>query len=198
MIFEIGDETDTALTTTLVHELVLCKESFERFAHFAKVNIMGRRDKSTKIKCHDAYASFLHHLYEFYVGCIKRDRRNTKDIDSNSLDKIFNNEVKKLLKKRIHAIENGCAPSWENYISVYQVDVHDGFGVQFRRIRNRTAHATTKRSVPGEDLSLAEFYEKYHSFAYLLYYSGQSFWTVKDIEAHDWKAIEEFDLTFQG
>ena len=29
MKFEIGDETDQALTATLVHELVLCKDSFE-------------------------------------------------------------------------------------------------------------------------------------------------------------------------
>lgn len=197
MKFEIGDETDRALTTTLVHELVLCKESFERFAHLARINIMGRRDKSTKIKCHDAYASFLHHLYEFYVGCLKRDRRNTKDIESEALDKIFNNEVRKLLKNRIDAVEQGYAPSWENHISVYQVEVHNEFGTQFRRIRNRTAHASTKRSVPGEDLSLAQFYERYHQFVYLLYYSGQWLWTVKDIEAHDWKAIEEFDLAIQ-
>ncbi|SRR6266496_624646 len=194
MKFEIGDEIDRALTTTLVHELVLCKESFERFSHFARMNIMGRRDKSTKIRCHDAYASFLHHLYEFYVGCLKRDQLSTKDIKSETLDKIFNNEVKKLLTNRIDAIERGQAPPWENQISVYKVEVPTEFGTQFRKIRNRTAHASTKRSVPGADLSLAKFYEKYHLFVYLLYYSGQLLWTVEDIEAHDWKAIDEFDI----
>lgn len=107
MKFEIGDETDQALTTTLVHELVLCKDSFERFAALAKMNIMGRRDKATKIKCHDAYASFLHHLYEFYVGCIKRDFRSTETVQSRALDQIFNREVTKLLKNRVDAIKGG-------------------------------------------------------------------------------------------
>jgi len=84
-----------------------CEDSFERFVQIKKLSDMGMRDKGTQIKCYHAYTSFLHHLYEFYVGCIKRDRRNTKEIDSNSFDKIFNNEVIKLLKNRIDAIENG-------------------------------------------------------------------------------------------
>jgi hypothetical protein len=198
MKFEIGDETDQALTTTLVHELVLCKDSFERFAALAKMNIMGRREKAIKIRCHDAYASFLHHLYEFYVGCIKRDLRNTENLQGKVLDKIFNCEVTKLLKNRVDAINGGYAPSWENHISVYQVEVPTEFGTQFRRIRNRTAHASTKRSSPKDELPLGQFYEKYHGFVYLLFYSAQGFWTVKDIEAHDWKSIEEFDLAVQG
>jgi hypothetical protein len=177
-----------------VHEFFLCKQSFEQFTHLAKLQIVGHRDKSIKISCHDAYANFLHHLFEFHVGCLKRDLRDTRDIASETLDKVFNNEVRKALKARTEAIEQGIAPAWENHISTYQVDVPPEFGTQFRRIRNRTAHAGTKRSVPGTDLSLAKFYELYHLFVYLLYYSGQWLWTVKDIEAHDWKAIEEFDL----
>lgn len=197
MKFEIGDATDNALTTTIAHEFVLCKDSFERFAHYASLNIMGRRDKLTKIRSHDAYASFLHHLYELYVGCIKRDMHDLKDIDHRLLDRMFNSEVRKLLNKRIHAIENGYAPSWENHISVYQVEVPEEFGTQFRRIRNRTAHVSIKRAKPKSEMSLADFYERYHKFVYLLYYAAQ-WWSTKDIEAQDWKAIEEFDLSVQA
>ncbi len=107
---------------------------------------MGKRDKLTRIRSHDAYASFLHHPYEFYVGCIKRDQHNLKDIDYRNLDHIFNAEVRKLLLNRIHAIENGYAPSWENHISVYQVDVPEEFGMQFRQIRNRTPPCQHKES----------------------------------------------------
>ena len=99
---------------------------------------------------------------------------------------------------RVDAIKNGRAPAWENHISTYQVDVPLEFGAQFRRIRNRTAHASTKRSDPGTDLSLAKFYELYHLFVYLLYYSAQWLWSVKDVETFDWKAIEEFDLAIQA
>jgi hypothetical protein len=198
MKFAIGDKIDQALTTTLAHELILCKDSFERFSHFAKINIMGRRDKIIKIKCHDAYSSFLHHLYEFYVGCIKRNRASTENIDNETLDKILNHEAIKLLKNRIHAIENGYAPSWENDIAVYRIEVPDEFGLQFRKIRNRTAHASIRRSVPGTEMTIATFYQKYHLLIWLLYYSAQCLWTVEDVAAHDWKAIEEFDLAIQG
>lgn len=194
MRFEISDEVDRALTTTLVHELVLCKESFERFHHWATLNITGRRDKVTKIKCHDAYASFLHHLYEFYVGCYKRDLQSLKDIPGEKLDLMFNSETKKALHRRTHAIAHGYAPSWENDISYYQVSVPAEFGTQFRRIRNRTAHASIKRANPGTDLSLAQFYKDFHKFIFLLFVDGQAFWQVKDVETFNWRSIEEFDL----
>ncbi len=132
------------------------------------------------------------------MGCGKRDLRDTGEIASQTLDKVFNNEVRKALKNRVDAIKNGRAPAWENHISTYQVDVPLEFGTQFRRIRNRTAHASTKRSDPGTDLSLAKFYEIYHLFVYLLYYSAQWLWSVKDVETFDWKAIEEFDLAIQS
>lgn len=197
MKFELGDAMDSALTTAIAHEFILCKDSFERFAHYAGLNIMGTRDKLTKIRSHDAYTSFLHHLYEFYVGCIKQDRRNLNSLNYQLLDCIFNTEVRKLLRNRIHAIENGYAPSWENHISVYQVEVPEDFGIQLRRIRNRTAHVSIKRATPSSELSLAEFYRRYHKFVYLLYCSAQWMWTTKDIEAQNWKSIEDFDLSVQ-
>lgn len=194
MKFEIGDDADRALTTTLVHELALCKECFDRFVYFASKNIHGNETKSIKISAYNAYSSFLHHLYEFYVGCIKRDRRNTSDIKSDELDTIFNKEVEKLLRNKRHAIEHGYAPEWENHISVYQVEVPTDFGPQFRRIRNRTAHADLRRAVPVNQLSLGDFYRLYHRFVYLLYAQPHWLWSVKDIEAFDWKAIEDFNL----
>jgi hypothetical protein len=194
MKFEAGDETDKALSATLAHEYVLCRESFDRFVRYAEINIMGRRDKIIKIKSYDAYTSFLHHLYEFYVGCIKRSLKNTNDLDSATIDKIMNAEVQRLLNMRVNAIERGDASESENHISYYQIDVHSSFATQFRRIRNRTAHAITKRAVPGTDLSLSQFYKDFHRFIYLLYSAPQWLWLVKDVEAHNWQAIEEFDL----
>lgn len=196
MKFEIGDATDSALCTTLVHELFLCRESFERFTRYAELNIMGRRDKATKIRSHDAYSSFLHHLYEFYVGCIKRNRRDTKEIDSYVLDRIFNSEAEKQLRIRVERIEQGRAPAWENHISVYRVDVPNDFGKRFRQIRNRTVHASIDRSAPGQELTLGQFYKECHKFIFLLYDSSHWLWSVEDIEKNEWKAIEEFDLAF--
>jgi len=196
--FEIGDETDQALTTTLVHEMFLCKASFEEYAKLAQMNIMGYKGKELKVRCHDAYARFLTHLYEFYVGCIQRDRRSLASVDNKLIDRMLTGEVRKLLRHREEAILNGTAPSWENHISVYQVEVPESFGEQFRKIRNRTAHASVKRSVPGDEITLAGFYSSYHKFVYLLFYHGQWLWTVSDIEAHNWRAIEDFDLAVRS
>lgn len=196
--FEIGDTTDIALSTAIAHEFILCKDSFERFIYYSGLNILGQRDKLTKIRSHDAYASFLHHLYEFYVGCITRNRREIKKLGWQQLDPFFNTEVRKLLGHRIDAINNGYAPSWENHISYYQVEVPEEFGSHFRRIRNRTAHVSFKRVMPSTEISLAEFHARYHMFVYLLYYSAQWIWTTEDIEAQDWKSIEDFDLSVQA
>ncbi len=114
--FELQDEVDASLTTTLVHEMFLCATSFDRFASLAQVNIMGRRDKATKILCHDAYASFIQHLYEFYQGCVQRDRRDLSPVPWNHMDSIFNTEARKALKAKVDAINGGYAPSWENHI----------------------------------------------------------------------------------
>lgn len=192
MKFEIGDLTDSALTTTAVHEMALCQQAFDRFVYFSGLNILGEDAKSVKVQSYNAYSEFLHHLYEFYVACFKRDRRSTAKIPYGDLDALLNLEVEKLLRNRRQAIEQGYAPSWENHISVYQVEVPQNFGTDFRKLRNRAAHADPSRAVPGE-LSLGAFFTECHRFIVLLYQSGLAFWTVKDVEKYNWRAIEEFN-----
>lgn len=198
MKFEIGDSVDQALTITLVHELALCKESFDRFTYFAGINILGDESKRIKIQSYNSYANFLHHLYEFYIGCIKRELRDTSSPKSDVSDKIINSEVEKLLRNKRHAIENGYAPEWENHISAYQVEVPKEFSRDFRRIRNRTAHADLRRALPENDLTMGEFYRRYHGFVYILYAQPHWLWTVEDVEEFDWKAIEEFELAVRS
>lgn len=192
--FKTGDDTDQALCITLAHEFLLCEESFERFIYFSRMNILGKRDKFTIIRSHDAYSKFLSHLYEFNVGCIKRERCDTSTIDHKDLDNLLNAEVTRILGQKVHSIRNGYAPPWENQISYYEVTVPDDFGEQFRRIRNRSSHTIIKRVNPGSDLSLVEFNRKYHVFAHLLFKSAQWSWTVEDIEKENWMSIEDFDL----
>lgn len=196
--FKTGDDTDKALHITLAHEFLLCKESFDRFIYFSSMNILGKRDKFTIIRSHDAYSRFLSHLYEFYVGCIQKERCDTGKIPHGDLDKLFNAEVTRILYSKVHAIENGYAPSWENHISVYQVDVPDDFGTQFRRIRNRTSHVSIKRAEPSSELSLVEFHKKYHKFVYLLFAMPLWSWSAENIEKEDWMSIEDFDLSVKA
>lgn len=194
MKFNPGDKVDSDLCTVISHEMLLCKDYFDSFSRLAAVNIMGLKDTGTKLKIYHYYSTFLHHLYEFYVACIKRELRKTDKLDYKFLDKFFNKEAEKLLKNRIDAISGEYAPSWENHISAYQIEVPDDFGKQFRKMRNRTAHALIKRSFPEDEPPMIEFYTKYHKFIYLLYSSGL-WWLTKDIDSVNWKEIGSFDLS---
>ena len=54
------------------------------------------------------------------------------------------------------------------------------------------------RASPDNQLTMGEFYKRYHSFVYILYAQPHWLWTAKDIETFDWKAIEEFDLAVRS
>jgi len=196
--FSAGDEVDSALTIAMSHEMLLCEESFERFASIARLNIVGREDKVTKVAMYGAYTRFLHHLYEFYLACYQRERKSLESTSSANMDRLLNAEVRKLLKNRIDAIDGGYAPAWENHRSVYEVEVSDEFSVQWRRIRNRTAHVSVRRSTSAPDIRLVDFYNQFHGFVYLLYYSAMSHWAVRDLSALSWKEIEEFNLAVKA
>lgn len=198
MKFAAGDEIDSALTTAMSHEMLLCEESFERFAAIAKMNIVGRQDKRIRVAMYSAYTRFLHHLYEFYLASYQREFMSLKDIPANTIDKLLNGEVRKLLRNRIEAIDGGYAPAWENHRSVYEVEVPEEFSLQWRRIRNRTAHVSTKRSTSKPDIRLVDFYNKFHGFVYLLYHSAMAHWAVRDLNAVSWKEIEEFNLAVEA
>jgi hypothetical protein len=193
MNFEIRDDTDHALVKTLVHEMYLCRKGFDEFVAFTAMADAEPQCKAHRIGQYSAYAEFVHHLYEFYVGCFKRDRRNTENIRHAELDQLLNAEVYKLLRNKRLAIENGYAPSWENHISVYQVPVPEEFGSVFRKARNRAAHSEFRRAVSHSELTLAQFCKEYHFFMYLLYESCLAFWHIQDIEKIDLGSISEFD-----
>ncbi|MBI4911729.1 MAG: hypothetical protein HY823_03240 [Acidobacteria bacterium] len=193
MKFEFNDETDQALVATLVHEMKLCNESFAAFLKYGTEVFINPNNALIKVKIHDAYSSFLHHLYEFYVGCIKRDRWDTKNIKHDELDQILTKEAQKQLKIKSILIENGIIDDPRN-LPLFQVLVPETFGADFRRIRNRTAHASILRARPGNEISLDSFFKKYHFFVLILFYSGQFAWNIKNPETHDWGTIGAFNF----
>lgn len=128
------------------------------------------------------------------VGCIKRDRRNTSKINHDVLDKLFVAEAQKLMNLSVKKIKDGRAPSWENHISVYEVEVPSLFGTHFRQVRNINSHVDFKRS-NGEIIPLSDFYSRYHFYIYSLFNYPGWLWEVKDIEQYDFKDIERFNLS---
>jgi hypothetical protein len=148
----------------------------------------GNTDRKISIAGYNAYSDFVAHLYEFYLGCIKRDGRFPRNVSGKAVDAILNAEVKKLLKIRRDRIIRGDAPSYENHISSYEVEVPEEFGSLFRSVRNIRSHAIAKRS----EFDLADFYLKYHRFIYLLFEEPQWLWNIEQVPEHDWLAIEKF------
>ena len=186
MKFNLGDEIDLALTTSMQHEMLLCQEAFHAFVH----HVTGTSSPVEQLRRYNSYTRFLHHLYEFYVACFKRDANDTANLKHTTVEKLLNAEVRKLLRNRREAIRGGYAPAWENHISVYEVAAPETFASRFRMIRNSTAHVDYRRALN----EVSRFYAECHLFAMLLYNSGVAYWSVQDVAAVNWKAIGEFPL----
>jgi hypothetical protein len=193
MKFTLGDSIDSNLTTSIAHEYLRCKDCFDLFVENEQLRFRNN-SKELKIRSYNLYSDFLIHLYEFYVGCFKRDRRSTADIQHADLDKIFVFETQKLMNMAADRIRRGAAPSWENDLSVYTVTVADQFGKHFRWIRNRNSHVDYRRA-SGDEISLGDFFEKYHFYAHMLYQYPAWLWHVKDIDKYDFKEIENFNIS---
>jgi hypothetical protein len=193
MKFEHGDNTDNALVQTLVHEMMLCNDAFKEFVRHTEVKSLNPHKKEPKIKTYNAYSTFLHHLYEFYVGCFKRDKKNTEDIRWNELDSLFDLEGQKQLRNRRVLVENGIIEDKAN-LHIYQKPLPSGFGSNFRYIRNHTAHASIKRIVPSPGSDLNSFFKDYHFVIILMFFGAQYSWNLRDPEQHNWGPLEEFDF----
>lgn len=191
MKFQIGDATDTALCLVLKHEFLRCDDAFNDFASSAKAMIAQGENRRIAYKTYDAYARFIHHLYEFILAAVARDRQDTKALKSNVAESYIAGHTQRILTNRRNAILNGTAPAWENHISFYPEKVPQTFAADFRRFRNVvSAHAIYKRS----DLSLTKFYDESHKFLYMLYYDAKSWWGRQGDEFPDLREITAFSV----
>ncbi len=191
MKFEIGDATDTSLCIVLKHEFLRCDDSFNDFAESAKIMITQGENRRISYKTYNAYARFIHHLYEFMLGAIARDRKDTAQLSAEMADKYIGSHTQRNLTNRREAILNGTAPVWENHISYYPEKIPVTFATEFRQFRNwASAHVNYKRS----DLSLTDFYEKNHIYLGLLYFDIKSWWGRLGSEFPDLNEITSFSV----
>src|SRR6267154_201118 len=191
MIFQIGDATDTALCVTLKHEFLRCDDAFNDFASSAKTMIGQGENRRIAYKTYNAYARFIHHLYEFIMGTAARDRQDTEQLKSELAKRYIAGHTQRVLTNRRNAILNGTAPAWENHISHYPEKIPQTFPLDFRRIRNVVSgHAIYKRS----DLNLTKFYDHSHKFLYMVYYDAKTWWGLQGDEFPDLKEITAFSV----
>lgn len=172
---------DNLKTIALAHEFHRCRESFELFAHLSSLIVSGAVDRQLGIRCYNAYVDFISQLYEFYLGFAGGRKGRLVDL-------FINGAVRRLLKIKRDRILRGNAPSWENHISYYEVEVPEEFGFNFRTVRNLRSHADSLRA----SFDLSEFFKKYHKFVYLLYEEPQWLWNRENVKEYDWLQIERF------
>jgi hypothetical protein len=191
MKFQIGDPTDVALCVGLKHEFLRCDDAFNDFASSAKVMIVQGENRRICYTTYNAYARFIHHLYEFILGAVARDRRDTKQLGSDVAERYITGHAQRILTNRRNAILNGTAPPWENHISYYPEKIPQTFARDFCQFRNfASGHVTYKRS----DLSLTKFYDHSHKFLYMLYYEAKSWWGRQSEEFPDLKEVTSFSV----
>ena len=196
MKFKIGDETDIALCIALKHEFLRCDDAFKDFAESATIMIMQGENRRIAYKTYNAYARFVLHLYEFMMGAAARDFQNTKQLDTNMAERYVARHTQLILTNKREAILNGTAPAWENHISAYPEKIPQDFAKKFREYRNSiSGHIIiNKAHLVRSNLSLSDFYDKYHMCLYLLYRDVQSWWGRQHDEFPDLKEITAFSV----
>ncbi len=198
MKFEAGDIVDGDHCTVLTHEFLRCEDSFKEFQNCAEEMIIQGQTREHSYKTYNAYTRFIHHLYEFIMGCHAREVGNT-DITNKKGDeriKIIESYVmrhaQRVMNQYRDAIERGTAPTWVNDIRYYDVTVPFDFAKDFREYRNKAiGHVAYERA---SKLSLSEFYQKYHKFLYYLYLDSIHWWGRHESEFPDLKEITEFSV----
>jgi hypothetical protein len=202
--FKPGDKLDSAHCTALKHEFLRCEDAFKDFETYGTLMIMkaqaeaaGRAEASPEenrliaYKTYNAYARFIHHLYEFTLGAFQRDRGDTMKLQGAIATRYIQGYAQHVLTGRRQAILNGTAPAWENDISYYPAKAPPEFATKFRQLRNKiSAHVTHERS----SIDLTDFYEKYHKYVHMLYWNCLGHWGLRDKEFPDLNEITRFSV----
>jgi hypothetical protein len=93
--FQIGDAMDTALCVALKHEFLRCDDAFNDFAASATAMIRQGEGRKIAYKTYNAYARFIHHLYEFYMGAAARDFRNTERLSAETAERYIASQTQR-------------------------------------------------------------------------------------------------------
>lgn len=200
MKFAAGDEIDSDHCTVLEHEFYRCQDSFKQFESYGQQLILQGKSRKRSYRTYNAYADFIHHLYEFMLGCHARDAGNTNITNKKGpertkiIESYIMHHAQRVMTQYADSIRRGTAPDWVNDISYYDVTVPEDFAKDFREYRNKViGHVAYERS---SKYSLTGFYHKYHKFMCYLYRDAIHFWGRCE-ELPDLKEITDFSLMLE-
>lgn len=181
------------LTTVLLHEYRRASLALQEFHVVVAQLIDGHSAIDVRLAAYDSYGRFVHHLFEFYKGCIQTDGSEALSITGEELDRKMQAEVVKLMGHRAGRIARRGGEACDNAKAYSTKSVPAEFAQSFRLVRNQLAHASVERANANNRVSLPNFYVLYHRFALLLYEEPFWLWHAKEESSVDWKEIGRFE-----
>lgn len=194
MKFAPGDTTGRALAIAMQHEYLRCRDAFEDFTRQAGMLILRGQSRPLAYSAYNAYARFIHHLYEFLLSAIARERGSAAKIHYLDAEQRIMAEAQRAVTARRDAIVARRAHWAENDLAAYPETVPPAFARDFRRHRNiALAHVALERSA----LSLSDFYASYHPFLYLIYADAHWSWAHDADGFPDLEEITRFSVALE-
>lgn len=191
MKFEIGDETDRQLVQGLQHEIMRCRRAYAEFSACAPALLAGRRERQLSYVAYNAYARYIHHLYEFLLGCGSRRRGDTHPLQAEAADELITTHLQRILTVRRQMILAGRTDARGNGLEAYPAVVPSGFATEFRRLRNTTiAHVTPKRAAAD----LSRFYRENNFLLFLMVEDASFAWGDREGDFPDLGAMTAFSI----
>jgi hypothetical protein len=192
MKFKPGDANQTALASMLKHEFLRCADAYDDFAESAKIVVEKGDNRRIAFKTYNAYARFIHHLYEFFLGAAAIDRGDDAPSKAAELaERYISSYAQRALTNRREAILNGTAPPYENHISYFPETIPSGFAREFRKFRNVVSgHVSGERAT----LNLSDFYARNHKFLGIMFRDAGSHWGTIGDDFPDLNEITAFTV----
>lgn len=193
-------DKEKEIQVTLAHEFWCCTREFNAFIQAALALLVSDSSKAARLEAFTAYGNFVRLLYSFYEGII--ECRNAELLSGvkekgHKISQEIVNEVKKMIRNQVAVYRSRKDLDMRELQHLVESEVPDCFGDDFRKMRNRFSHPSIAR-VNVNDLTLFEFFNRYHKYLLLLYRHCAFSWHIPNPDAYDWAEIDNFFSHLSG
>jgi hypothetical protein len=192
MKFVTGDATDRALCATISHEYLRCDDALHEFARLRQEMITNGEDRRLSYAAYNAYARFIHHLYEFNMACAQRELTDTsfqpKNDEADRLIASHADRAIRTMRRGFNLAAFGARP-------FEPLPVLIEFAKAFRIARNTSnGHAKHQRYT----LSLSDFFTCHHQFLLALHNNARHMWLQQGDQFPDWGEVTAFSVVVKS